>query len=199
MTSGARPRWYWKQRFAETVVADSRCARWTAGGLVMVLAGCAVNVANAQVASSFDELLRSRALRSGDEVYVTDAYGRRMEADVVDVASNALTFEDERRRWTLEDREIAKIERRDSLHNGTAIGVLAGVATAYAACKMQRHSDQCVYGVVYIGYPAIAIGAVAGAIIDANFWKVVYRRSADVAVSPFLSVDGVGARMTVGW
>lgn len=183
------------------IAADSRCARWIASGLVMVLAVFAADVANAQVASSLDELLRIRALRSGDGVYLTDAFGRRIWADVVDITSNALTLEDERGRWTLEDREIAKIERRDSLHNGTAIGVLAGVLTAYAACKMQRHSDQCVYGVVYIGYPAIAIGTVAGAIIDANFGEVVYRRpgSADVAVSSFISADGVGARMTVGW
>ncbi len=174
--------------------------RWIASGSLVVMAPFA-GAADAQVADSLKTLLRSGALRSGDGVYITNAGGRRAQADIVDLTSTTVTLEDGERTWTLVETQIRKIERQDSLRNGVATGLLAGVATAYAACKMQRHSDQCVYGVVYIGYPAIAIGSVAGAIIDANRRETIYQRreARRMTLLPLVPTGGVGARLSVCW
>ncbi len=192
---------YRKERLPGGVARSSLGATWWISGALFMAMGASASIAGAQVASSFGELLGSRALRSGDGVYVTSTSGRRIKADLLDMSLTALTLEDERRTWTFADADILRIDRQDSLDNGAAIGLLAGVATAYVACKMQRYSEQCVYGVVYIGYPAIAVGTVIGAIVDANRHETVYQRSAParVTLSPVVRTGGVGARLSVCW
>ena len=166
--------------------------------ILVVLSGRAA--AQDAMAASLEELLRSGSLRPGLGIYVTDTGGRRWKGDVRDVSSTMLTVTDDRGgAWSWSEGEIDRIEQQDSLENGAWIGLAAGVGVAYAACKMTR--GDCSYTVLYIGYPAVAVGAFAGLIVDAVTHRTLYNRagSADLRVSPMLSSRTLGARMSVAW
>lgn len=156
--------------------------------------------AQGALAASLDELLQSGGLRAGRGIYVTDTGGRRWKGDVDDVSSTMLTVTDGRgNTWAWSEGEIDRIEQQDSLKNGVWIGLAIGIGTAYAACKIVR--GECIYTTIYIGYPAVAVGAFAGLIVDAVTHRTLYKKagSADLRLSPMLSSRTLGARMSVGW
>jgi hypothetical protein len=103
--------------------------------LMLTLLLLPVAAAAQQPASSLDDLLRSGELRPGDDVYITDATGHRLPANVTDVSPSLLAVTDGRDTWAVAEIDISKIERRDSLQNGIWIGIAAGIGTLIAACN----------------------------------------------------------------
>ena len=176
------------------------------GVLALVLSVLPRVVAAQNVATSLDEILQSGALGLGDGVYVTDTTGRRIKADVTDLSSAGLKISGRRMTWTLDESEISKIERQDSLQNGIWIGIGVGVGALVAVCNsrggwLKVSDDECPYIVGYYGIPGLVAMAVAGAIVDSRFTKTLYQApgSATLTLSPMLSTEHVGAAASISW
>ena len=181
------------------------CANRTAATAIVcmpVLLTVASTV-EAQVVDSLDELLHTGRLQAGDGIYVTDAEGRRIKGDVVDLSPISLSITDGRGVWNLADDEIRGIERQDPLENGIWIGTGFAFAGVVGFCRLEipiTHNDAC-YATLYFTPLAIGLGVFVGAMIDASRHEVLYRQpaAASVRLSPLLSADAVGARLSVGW
>ena len=120
----------------------------TRRGIVVLLAMLgAASVAEAQVAGSLDELLQSgEQLQPGDEIFVTDVSGRRIRTRISDVSAIALSVTEGRNTRTLRDTDVRKIERRDSLVNGSLVGVGISIAALWGSCELGQ--SEC-YGEAY--------------------------------------------------
>ena len=178
-----------------------RIMQRTAVGLAMValLSGTA---AAQDMATSLDELSGSGRLQAGDGVHVTDARGRRIKGDVVDLSSVAVSLTDGRTTWTVADAEISRIGRADPLKNGMWIGAGLAFAGAIANCHLveKRRSGYC-YATFYTLPISLGLGVGLGALFDANRREKLFEAtgSADVQVSPVVTQGGAGARLSVGW
>ena len=172
----------------------------TVVGLAMVVLPPAAAAQN--VATSLDELTNSGRLRSGDRVYVTDAEGRRIRGDIIDLSSDAVSLTDGRATWTLTDTEVSRIERADSLKNGMWIGGGLTFAGAIAWCHLveSRGSGYC-YSTFYTLPISLGLGVGLSALFDANRREKLYEVSGspDVRLAPVLTQGGAGARLSVGW
>ena len=172
----------------------------TRRGIVVLLAMLgAASVAEAQVAGSLDELLQSgEQLQPGDEIFVTDVSGRRIRTRISDVSAIALSVTEGRNTRTLRDTDVRKIERRDSLVNGSLVGVGISIAALWGSCELGQ--SEC-YGEAYAFFPALGVGALVGGIVDELVTETILQKSgsARVAVSPMLAKKGLGARISLTW
>jgi hypothetical protein len=172
-----------------------------------------------EVATSFDQL-RS-LVKPGDTVYVTDASGHKTKGRLGELSASSLellvrktgpdgrdTFVPQAR---LSEGDVSQIvvQRRDSLLNGTLIGLAPGAAisllflVADGGCDCYDVGGRAGFAGGILLF-AGGIGAAIGAAIDASITKretVYYRapgkRSPGVLVSPLLSKSGVGIQMSV--
>ena len=144
------------------------------------------SIVNAQpAATSFDDL--RTLLKTGDRIVVTDDTGRRTGGRLGELTSASLqllvpkteadgrqVFVPARRLLETEVRRV-QLERRDSLLNGTLIGLAPGAALAVLAgvgvgsdCGWGR--DYCARGPNELFFEVLAfaggIGAATGALID---------------------------------
>ena len=182
----------------------------TRRGIVVLLAMLgAASVAEAQVAGSLDELLQSgEQLQPGDEIFVTDVSGRRIRTRISDVSAIALSVTEGRNTRILHDvphpvrilhdTDVRKIERRDSLVNGSLVGVGISIAALWGSCELGQ--SEC-YGEAYAFFPALGVGALVGGIVDELVTETILQKSgsARVAVSPMLATKGLGARISLTW
>lgn len=180
--------------------------------LPMVLA---LPVSAQDVATSFEQL--RGLVKAGDTVYVTDANGKRTKGKLGELSPASLellvrqTQSDGSEKWVpkarLSEGEVRQItlERRDSLKNGTLIGLAVGGGLALAVVVQAYHFCSC--SEPYTVFPAalfdVGAGVGIGAAIDAlNFERTtVYltpgQRSSRVQVLPLLSKSAAGAKMSV--
>ena len=174
-----------------------RCAAF---GFVMAATLATAGESAAQTtATSLDELVRARVLGVGDGVYITEVNGRRLKGDVRSVSSTALEVTDGRNAWRFAETEMLNVKRQDALRNGALVGLAVGVGIAGAACKLG--GGGCVYGVIRYGYPAIAIGAFLGLMVDAAWHRTVLDLSGSsrVVLSPVISDQAIAARVAAAW
>ena len=151
-----------------------------------------------EVAGSFDQLRVLGLVKQGDTVYVTDAYGQRAKGTIETISRDSLvlvtgTFTKASR--TFPAATVQAIERGDSLLNGTLIGLGIGMGIALASprwvCDLP---DQECAAIAFgaIGLPALAGGAIIGAVADARMRRIVYhpsraKGSAGLRLVPILS------------
>jgi hypothetical protein len=183
--------------------------------LVLVVSRMAVApaVSAQEVATSFEQL-RS-VVKPGDTLHVTDASGRKIKGRLGELSASSFelvvrkTGPDGREtfvpRARVSEGDITQIvvERRDSLLNGTLIGVAAGAGPFLLAWPKLRGTE------VEIAAPlgaliAGAVGAATGAAVDAFITErtTVYhrpsgKRSSGMEVSALLSKSGAGVQMSV--
>lgn len=140
-------------------------------------------------------------LTVGDMVVVESVDGQSVNGAVLEASLTTLTIVDEERSVILRADEVQTVGRQDSLLNGVLLGLAAGIAGLYVEGRIGvcGESLEC-FG--YIMLPATLVGgAVIGARVDALIHATVYRRpdAARVRVSPIVSHDRMGARLSMTW
>ena len=154
------------------------------GSLLVSLA--VAGSAHAQTpAQSFGEL--QRVLKPGQSVVVTDNAGRQSKGTVRGVDASSLTLDlntktyGPPRTFTFMDTTVTKIARRDSLFNGTLIGVGAGILAFTIFDRNMCDGDpECSWNAaIPLGVPIfLPAGAALGALIDRNIGnEVLYQAS----------------------
>lgn len=165
-------------------------------------------------AASFDQL-RS-LVKTGDTIEVTDASGHRTKGRLGELSISSLellvlrTQPDGSQKWApvapFQERDVTQImlERRDSLLNGTLIGLAAGGGIALYVIGISHCRDCSEPGIGYVVAPIpVGIGVGLGAAIDfairdrVKIYQAPERRPLSVHVSPLLSKQGAGVQMTV--
>ena len=149
-------------RLARTVVAIL---------VAIVIAIVAPAIAAAQEpVRSFDQL--NTRLKPGDTVWVTDARGREIEGRIESLGPDAIKLDAGGARiFPAADVGLIRDGRRDSLKNGTLIGLGIGGGLAAAWCVAAAATDdpaispgvECVEGAVVFG----GLGTLFGLAIDA--------------------------------
>ncbi len=184
-------------------------------GFAVAAALCPTLAGAQTVARSFDELKRD--LKPAQTVVVTDGTGAKTQGRVAEVSESSLLlrtkekhrdssgheFESWTGQRTFAQTDVTEIIRKDSLRDGTLLGLGIGFAAFVLALK----TDSCApfpYDLCYhshgvfplLVYPTV--GAVAGALIDratgnARVYLARSRSSAtSVIVSPLLRPGGGG-------
>ena len=149
-----------------------------------------------------------RVLQAGDEVFVTEANGRRSRNVVVDVTPSELIVRSKSvwrfkglgpRRLVMES-SIARVTRVDSVWQGALIGYATGLGLGLASCNADRGDCVPMYAVAG---PTL-IGGAVGATIDALIRKTVFLKAASRAygggtftVSPSFGTKTTGASLTL--
>ena len=145
-----------------------------------------------------------RTLKPGQTVFVIDAAGRETRGTVQGVERSALRLDVDgiEREWAAMD--VREVRRRDSLKNGTIIGVIAGGALGAVggwAIGSIFESEGASFGRPFVTITALGagIGAGIGAGVDALIpgRSVVYRQSRAVAVAPIISPTSQGVGISV--
>jgi hypothetical protein len=107
----------------------------------------------------------------------------------------------------LGESQVARVERRDSLINGTRYGVAGGFVALDVAprdiCSPNDPGCDAIVTVV-IGMPAIGIGALIGALTDSAWRATIFetprsKALASVSIAPIVSRRQRGVALTVGW
>lgn len=142
-------------------------------------------IASAQgVVSSFEEL--AGRLRIGQRIWVTDATGREVRGRLQGISSGQLVLKaDGVKTFVASDVRRVRARDRDSLKNGTLIGLGAGAGMGTAWCVGAIADDsgdvdagvECAEG--YTVFPGL--GALIGLAVDAlvpGKMRVVYQASA---------------------
>lgn len=136
---------------------------------VVALAAPALAAAQEPV-KSFDQL--ATRLKPGDRVWVTDAKGREVEGTIQALGPNALTLDAEQpRNFAAGDVSLVRTAKRDSLKNGTLIGLGVGGSLAAAWCIGAAATDdpaisagvECAEGLIVFG----GLGTLIGLAVDA--------------------------------
>jgi hypothetical protein len=156
-------------------------------------------------AASFEQLIAEDAIQPHQTVYVTDAWGHRVKGRLGELRPGGLVLLQGSRKIDMNEADVDRIQRGDSLQNGLWLGLGAGVATAWIVphvfCDLP--DEECA-AIVFaaIGLPSIAVGTVAGALLDAAIRKTVFqsagtRGSVQLQVSPVLGGRRAGALATI--
>jgi len=167
------------------------------------------------VAASFDQL--QQVLRQGDTLDITDRHGTRIEGRVVDLSDSALELQlnpgaDSRqpgtvnRRLTEQDVAGVQVVHRDSVLNGTIIGLGAAAFPGIVLIEYGRQATRDGYstgaGISTAGAILIGAGAGIGALVDAGLHRrtTVFQTTeprSHVSVFPLLSPTAAGVRVAM--
>lgn len=163
-------------------------------------------VAQAQPSETFTALQRD--LKRGQTVVVEDVTGRRVKGEVAGLSDTTLTLDVSRKdhpsgRLEFIDTRVYEVVRRDSLLNGTLIGLGAGIASAVGFvrynCGPPGYDQECalIASVVAVGF--VPAGAALGALTDFLITRTLYRRSAPPALTfaPIVDAGRRGMRLTL--
>lgn len=135
--------------------------------LAAAFAAAPVGAAAQEPVKSFDQL--STRLKPGDTIWVTDAQGREMKGKIQSLSPGALTLDaNGPRTFAARDVSIIRDRQRDSLKNGTLIGLGIGGGLAAAWCIGAIAADEhpgveCPEGFIVFG----GLGTLLGLGIDA--------------------------------
>lgn len=171
------------------------------------------------VATSFEEL--QALVTSGATIYVTDASGRRTKGRLGELSASSLellvgqTGPDGRETFVpkarLSERDVRQIllQRRDSLWNGTLIGMgvwlgIGAVPSMIFGCSNYEGLHPSVGSCAGMWAFFAGIGAGMGAGIDALiterttvYYQAPGQRSSGVQVSPLFSKSAAGIQMSL--
>ena len=157
-------------------------------------------------ATTFADL--QRVVQAGQEVFVTEANGRRTRNIVVDVTPSELIvrskpvwrFKGLGPRRIFMESSVVRVTRVDSLWQGALIGYATGFGLGVASCN--AHSSDCVPMYVVVG--DTLIGGAVGATIDALIRKTVFLKAASRAfagatftLAPSFATKTTGASLTL--
>lgn len=150
-------------------------------------------------------------LRFGDIVQVTNLRGEKIQGKVLQVSGSSLALESGRNRMDFSGDAILEIRKRkkDPWWNGALIGGGIGVAAGLIAARNEcggNDSECSAIAIPVFVLPGIGIGAAAGALIDRSirkleivFTSVAPPSSTAIRISPVLSREGKGVRLTVSF
>ena len=176
--------------------------------VVVIIAIFAPAGANAQdTVVSFDQL--STRLTPGDRVWVTDAHGREVTGRIQSLSPDALTLDaNGPRTFAPGDVSVIRDRQRDSLKNGTLIGLGIGGGLAAAWCigavaAEENPSVECAEGFVVFGGLGTLLGLGIDAVIPGRM-RVVYRApgsggaaSARLSIAPVVTARTKGVALAV--
>ena len=169
---------------------------------LLLLTAAATPPANAQTASSFEQL--GLLVRSGDRVTVTDSAGREQTGSIIDLSRTMLTLRIDGARHDFRPTSVSTIRqwRSDSLKQGALIGLAAGAVTAAAFFVPYPESSGSVTA-VFVGLFAAA-GTGVGVGIDALIptRQVIFRSptaARRVTVAPILTSNRQGVGVSIGF
>jgi hypothetical protein len=187
----------------------------TSAAAVAVLAamlGAPAPAAAQEPVTSFGQL--NTRLKVGDTIWVTDAQGRETEGKIGILSPDALTIEaDGSRAFAARDVRIIRDRQRDSLKNGTLIGLGVGGSLALTWCLAAVASDdpsispgvECFEGAVVFG----GVGTLFGLFIDASSpgkMRVAYRAPgaagpahARLSMAPVITPRAKGLRLSIAF
>jgi hypothetical protein len=166
--------------------------------LISGLASTLPAVTLAQPVPTLAEL--SQVVRPGETIVVTDTGGARVRGRLLQVSSSEVVVAtDELRRF--EASAVERIQRNDSLWNGTLIGAAVGGAIAALGVVATHGSSDSFYGWAYVGvWAAPAAGAATGALIDRASMAAVYSAPRDKrAALPAHAPGSGGGTLHVTW
>jgi hypothetical protein len=178
----------------------------TAAAILAAAFAAAPVVAGAQEpVQSFDQL--HTRLKPGDTIWVTDAQGREMKGKIQSLAPGALTLDaNGPRTFAARDVSIIRDRQRDSLKNGTLIGLGIGGGLAAAWCigavaAEENPGVECAEGFIVYG----GLGTLLGLGIDAAIpgrLRVAYRAPgapghAHLSIAPFVTSRTKGVALAV--
>jgi hypothetical protein len=174
-------------------------------GACVVLMMISVPARGQTPAASFEQLIAQGSIRPDQRVNVTDASGHHVKGRLFEIRPGSLAVMQGSQTIQLNETDVTRIQRVDSLQNGLWLGLGAGLAAAWLAPRVvcDLPDDECATIVLaVIGLPSIAAGTAAGALIDAAIKKTVFhvagtRQSARVQVSPLLGARRAGAVATI--
>jgi hypothetical protein len=180
--------------------------------LATVLVAVSVRAAAQETVKSFDQL--NTRLKIGDTIWVTDAQGRETEGKIGTLSPDALTLEAEgSRAFAARDVRSIRDRQRDSLKNGTLIGLGVGGSLALTWCLAAVASDgpsispgvECFEGAVVFG----GVGTLFGLFIDASSpgkMRVAYRAPgaagpahARLSIAPVITPRAKGLRLSIAF
>jgi hypothetical protein len=171
-------------------------------GLLAILVVVSAGSAQAQGRpTSLAQLGAAGLVKVGDTVFVTGVDGRRLKGTIADLSSDLLSIDSSRARHRFSDETIRRIERRDSLFNGSLIGLAIGFAALQGVVR-SCSGDECVLAGVVVGVAALVGGPAIGAAVDASTRKTVYvgsrPASSRLHLAPLLSrrQQGIGVQVT---
>jgi len=132
-------------------------------------------------AGSFEQLISDGAIKPRQTVYVTDVWGHRVKGRIFELRPGSLVLMRGSQRIDMNEADVSRIQRRDSVQDGLWLGFAAGVAAAWVAphffCDLP--DPECAAPVfAAVGVPSIAGGTIAGALIDAAIKKTVFQAGA---------------------
>ena len=147
-------------------------------------------------ATSLENALREAGVEVGDGVFVTDAKGCRIKADIKEMSVMELALTDGRQTWRLRKGEILQIEKQDSLWNGVGWGLSVSAAVLGRSDLSSEYLSATVGSIAIV----VGVGIVIGAVVDANVHRTVYEARPTVwAVKPVVGADRIGAHVAVRW
>ncbi len=149
-----------------------------------------------------------RTLKPGHTVVVENVGGEQVKGEVITVSGTELTVEFSRSfepvsRLTYTAANTRLVVHRDSLLNGTLIGLGAGAASAVGFVRWQcgppGFDKECSAIATLVGVAFVPAGAGLGALVDFLVRKTVYRQAGDMTmeVAPMVSNGrrGVNVRL----
>ena len=168
--------------------------------LITLSVGLVASQAAAQTpVASFEEL--SAHVSPGVAVIVQLADGRRTTGKLTAIDGDRIGVIRRRWNWRKEqmsftEESVIRIERHDSLWNGSAVGIAAGAAVAWARCRMSRPDDySCL---AWVPLSPLFGGLIGGLIDNATHQSLYVASRSGVQLRP-ISGRGVGATVTVGF
>jgi hypothetical protein len=132
-------------------------------------------------AGSFEQLIADGAIKPRQSVYVTDVWGHRIKGRIFELRPGSLVLIKGSQRIDMNEADVSRIERRDSVQDGLWLGFAAGVAAAWIAPHFFCNSPdpECAaQAFAAAGVPSIAGGTIAGALIDGAIKKTVFQAGA---------------------
>lgn len=144
-------------------------------------------------------------IRLGKPLFVTLQNGERLEGVAGSVTAEGIGVATPIGVQTAKFSDIRKVERRDSLWNGVAIGAGVGAATGLAASLDDDTCPDNSRGCESLEVPLSVVGALYGALIGWGIDALIKGRTTtyDSGNAPRVSFSatpkGVSARLMVSW
>ena len=135
----------------------------------------------------------------GEAVHVETIGGRSLKGDIGDVTPVELTIVENGRSIAVPSTDVRVVRKQDSLVNGVLFGTAAGVVgTAVVSGNFCPGEGACA---LIVMSSSMSAGVALGAVVDAFIHGTLYRRPgvAQVRVTPVVSPNRMGARVSVQW
>jgi hypothetical protein len=156
-------------------------------------------------AATFRDLQANLSLTRNETLEITEANGTKYKAKLTAISGQTMTVTSQGSPRTLTETEVLEIRhaRRDSLWNGTLIGLAAGAGAGLVAVTTACSNDsECTAIAAAIFVPTFAAGGAGiGALFDAGTRKheTVFSRSTSTKlhIAPIVGKKVAGVRVSL--